>query len=77
MVNATGWLIADKPLLGTDRRCSLLQTGKDEDHLFLLFDVLHLLNDVEVRGAGTTDVHCDRLDESAACKVLNLLGHCG
>lgn len=48
---------------------------EEVDHLGLLLDVLDLLDDVEVGGAGAADVDGNGSDERVAGKLADLGGH--
>ncbi len=60
-----------------DRRWRLLQTLEKVDHLGLLFDIFHFLNDVQVGGTGSADVDENRVDKGLLRKVLDLARHGG
>ena len=58
-----------------DRGWRLLQALEEIHHFRFLLDVLDHLQDIQVRCAGTADVHEDRLDERLLGKVLDLAWH--
>jgi len=57
------------------RRRRLLQAMQEVEELRFLLDVLYLLDNVQVRGAGATDVHHARVHECRGREILDLLWH--